>query len=198
MPFITEEIWHYLPGDRISIMISPWPKAKAQERDYKAEEDMSLVTEVIRAIRNLRSEVRVTPGRKVRVILVSREEKIRKLLEESRIYFSALAQAEPVDILDLDKVDKRGLKAISSVCGGVEVYLPLEGLVDFEREIARLEKELATTQKELERVQKKLANPDFLAKAPAEVVEKERNRAEELKTKEGALRQRLFSLKDQR
>lgn len=196
MPFITEEIWHYLPGDRASIMISPWPKAKALERDYKAEEDMSLVTEVIRAIRNLRSEVRVTPGRKARVILVAREEKIRQLLEESRLYFSALAQAEPVDILD--RVDKRGLKAVSSVCGGVEVYLPLEGLVDYKKEIARLEKELAATQKELERVQEKLANPDFLAKAPAEVVEKERNRAEELKTKEEALRQRLSALKDQR
>lgn len=197
MPFITEEIWHYLPGERASIMISPWPKAKAQARDRKAEEDMGLITEVIRAIRNLRSEIRVAPGRKARVILVAEEEKIRQVLEEARLYFSALAQAEPVDIL-ASLEEKRTLKSVSSVCGGVEVYLPLEGLIDYEKEIARLEKELAATRKELERVQGKLVNPDFMAKAPAEVVEKEQNRAEELRSKEEALRQRLALLKEQR
>ncbi|SMB92614.1 valyl-tRNA synthetase [Thermanaeromonas toyohensis ToBE] len=193
MPFITEEIWHYLPGERSSIMISPWPKAQAQAIDPEAEEAMSLITEVIRAIRNLRSEMRVTPGRKVRVILVAAGEKIRQVLEEACSYFSALAQAEPVEILA--GREQPLPKAVSAVCGGVEVYLPLEGLVDYEKEITRLEKELATTQKELARVQGKLANPDFLAKAPAEVVEKERNKAEELQAKEEALRQRLSSLK---
>ncbi|MCG0278161.1 MAG: valine--tRNA ligase [Thermanaeromonas sp.] len=196
MPFITEEIWHYLPGDRTSIMISSWPKAKTQGRDYEAEEDMALVTEVIRAIRNLRSEVRVTPGRKARVILVAGEDRTRRLLQECRVYFNTLAQAEPVDILET--VDNLSLKAVSSVCGGVEVYLPLEGLIDYEKEIARLEKELAATRKELERVQKKLANPEFLAKAPAEVVEKERNKEEELRNKAEALNQRLVALKGQR
>lgn len=193
MPFITEEIWQHLPGDKASIMISPWPKPKPERHDILAEEAMALVIAVIRAIRNLRSEMRVTPGLKARVVLVAPAATTRQILEEARVYLSTLSQAEPVEIVA--SLDQPPVKAAAAVTGGVEIYLPLEGLIDLEKEIARLEKDLAATQQELERVRRKLANPDFLAKAPAEVVAKEKEKEQELGDKEQALLGRLRSLK---
>ncbi|MGB9660974.1 MAG: valine--tRNA ligase [Moorellaceae bacterium] len=192
MPFITEEIWQYLPGNKDSIMISPWPQAEPGRQDGAAEEAMSLIIEVIRAVRNLRSEMRVPQGLKARVLLVASGNS-RQIMEEARPYLGALAQAEPVEIVT--SLAQPPVKAAAAVTGGVEIYLPLEGLIDLEKETARLEKELAATLKELERVRRKLANPEFLTKAPAEVVAKEKDREKELGDKEQALLGRLRSLK---
>ncbi|MGI9950884.1 valine--tRNA ligase [Moorellaceae bacterium AZ2] len=193
MPFITEEIWHHLPGNRPSIMVSPWPQAQPELYDAAAEGAMTLIIEVIRAIRNLRSEMRVTPGRKARVLLVAQSSATRRVLEEARDYLAALARVEPVEVVA--SLKRPPVKAATAVTGGVEIYLPLEGLVDFQKEIARLEKELAAVQKELEQVRRKLSKPDFVAKAPVEVVAKERAKEEELVDKEEALRGRLRSLR---
>ncbi|MBE3580043.1 MAG: valine--tRNA ligase [Thermoanaerobacteraceae bacterium] len=193
MPFITEEIWHHLPGERSSIMVSSWPQAPPESRDAAAEEAMTLIIEVIRAIRNLRSEMRVAPGRKARVLLVAQSAATRQVLEEAREYLESLARAEPVEVVA--SLEEPPVKAAAAVTAGVEIYLPLEGLVDFQKEIARLEKELAAVQKELEQVRRKLAKPDFVAKAPEEVVAKERAKEKELVDKGEALQSRLRSLR---
>ncbi|GFN22610.1 valine--tRNA ligase [Thermanaeromonas sp. C210] len=193
MPFITEEIWHHLPGERSSIMVSSWPQAPPESRDAAAEEAMTLIIEVIRAIRNLRSEMRVAPGRKARVLLVAQSAATRRVLEEAREYLESLARVEPVEVVA--SLEEPPVKAAAAVTAGVEIYLPLEGLVDFQKEIARLEKELAAVQKELEQVRRKLAKPDFVAKAPEEVVAKERAKEKELVDKGEALQSRLRSLR---
>lgn len=193
MPFITEEIWHHLPGERSSIMVSPWPQARPESRDAEAEKAMTLIIEVIRAIRNLRSEMRVAPGRKARVLLVAPSDATRRILEEAREYLTNLARAEPVELAAA--LEEPPVKAATAVTAGVEIYLPLEGLVDFQKEIARLEKELTAVQRELEQVRRKLAKPDFVAKAPEEVVAKERAKEKELVGKGETLAGRLRSLR---
>ncbi|GEA17422.1 valine--tRNA ligase [Moorella sp. E306M] len=193
MPFITEEIWQHLPGKRESIMISSWPRALPERDDDDAEKAMELVMAVIRAIRNLRSEMNVPPGRPAEVILVAEAEEDRQILQQASLYLEVLAAASPVQVKAA--LSQPPARAATAVTGGVQVFLPLAGLIDLEKEQARLEKELKNTRAELEKVEKKLARVDFRTKAPAAIVAKEEARAAELKSKIAALSQRLSFLK---
>ncbi|WP_406677890.1 valine--tRNA ligase [Moorella sp. ACPs] len=193
MPFITEEIWQHLPGKRESIMISSWPRALPERDDDDAEKAMELVMAVIRAIRNLRSEMNVPPGRPAEVILVAEAEEDRQILQQASLYLEVLAAASPVQVKAA--LSQPPTRAATAVTGGVQVFLPLAGLIDLEKEQARLEKELKNTRAELEKVEKKLARVDFRTKAPAVIVAKEEARAAELKSKITALSQRLSFLK---
>lgn len=192
MPFITEAIWQALPHDGKSIVVAPWPKTQPELIDAEAERHMTVLMDTIKAVRNMRAEVNVPPGKKSEVILHVATEELAEVFRTNIAYLQALAAAESVAICgaDADKPEN----AMAAVVSGVEVYLPLKGLIDVEKETARLNKELAGLEKEIARIAGKLANPGFLAKAPADVVEKERAREREYQEKRAAILERLAYL----
>lgn len=171
MPFITEEIYMKLDHNDESIMISKWPEYKA-ENDYKAEEnDVELIKEIIKNIRNIRANMNVVPSRKASLIFVTENEKV---IEEGKGFIEKLAYADKITI----QKDKAGIadNAVSMAVPGIEIYIPFNELVDISAEIERLEKERLTYQNEINRVEKMLSNEGFVAKAPAAKIEEERNK----------------------
>jgi len=174
MPFITEEIWQYLPNRECeSIMVSSWPRVNEEEIDAEAEEHMAAIMSAIRSIRNIRAEMEVPLSRKAKVVLVV-DNGYKPIFEQGSIYFERLAWASEVIV----QQDKYGVpaNAISAVTDKAQIFMPLEDLVDVEREMERLLKEKENLKKELERVEGKLSNQNFVEKAPQAVVEEERKK----------------------
>lgn len=192
MPFITEEIWKHLPNTQGALIVVAWPEVKAGLYDPKAESDMRLVMGVVRALRNLRSEVNIPPGQKVAVVLHPASEKSRIILEEEATQLKKTAFAEP---LHINIEGEKPSKALSALVEDVEIYLPLEGLVDLDAEIVRLEKELSALEKDLNRTESKLRNEGFLQKAPHEVIEREKKKHDEFIAHRGKITSRICKLK---
>lgn len=194
MPFISEEIWQHLPRreELKSIMVAPWPQFRADLVDEEAGQEMNLVMEVIRGIRNLRSEVGLSPGQKSTIILRT-PARYRSLLLEERPYIEKLSWAEPVVIRDI--AEEKPSSSLTALVGEIEIYLPLEGIVDLTQEIARLEKNIKDLEEDLGKVVAKLSNDTFLKRAPLEIVQKEKNKREELSSRRGKLLSRLDELK---
>ena len=196
MPFITEEIWQHIPHEGISIMVSQWPgndeKALSQLVNDGDEAAMTAIMESIKTIRALRLEVNAAPGKKSEVILNFTDESLRQVFADNEGYLTVLAAAEPVTMLAAgsDKPEN----AMAGVVNGVEIYLPLKGLIDVDKEVARLNKEMATLEKEVSRLEKKLGNQGFLAKAPAEVVAGEQEKLKGYQEKQAAVKERLSYL----
>jgi len=176
MPFITEEIWQQLPQAGETIMLAPWP-VETGLQDEAAEKEMALLMAVITAIRTIRSEKQVPPGRKITAVLKAEAEQ-RAVLEVNSHYLEALAGLAACTV---EAPGEKVERSIAAVANGVEIYLPLADLVDLEAEAKRIANELAKAKQELERVQAKLANPGFVTKAPEAVVAKEREKQELLK-----------------
>jgi len=197
MPFLSEEIWqhlHRVTGAQPpvpSIMVAKWP-TPAGFRDEVAEEEMQVLMEIVRGIRNVRAEKQVEPGRQITAILQAPASR-RAMLEEAVPYIQALARVGEVTFID--EAAPAPERAVAVIAGGVQVHLPLAGLVDLEQEVARLEKELAETVQQLAAINARLSNAGFVSKAPAHVVQRERQRQEELAEKERLLRQRLAELR---
>ena len=189
MPFITEEIWQHIPHEGKSIMVSEWPAAEQDKLDDASEAAMTTIMETIKSVRNMRAEVNAAPGKKSEVILHFSDAALRDMVAENEGYLTVLAAAEPVTILAMDAAKPEN--AMAAVVDGVEIYLPLKGLIDVEKETARLNKELENLAKEIKRVTGKLSNPGFLAKAPAEVVEKEREKQKGFEEKKAAVEERI-------
>lgn len=192
MPFITEEIWQHIPHEGESIMVALWPSVEAAELDAGAEKEMGAVMEAIKAIRNMRSEVNVAPGKKSEVILHFTETALEAVFKENSGYLRTLAGTEPMTVLTPGR--EKPENAMAAVINGVEIYLPLKGLIDIEKESARLNKELAALENELKRVSGKLGNVGFVAKAPAEVVAKEKQKQKDFEEKRAAIHERLAYL----
>ena len=193
MPFITEEIWQCLPHEGDSIMVAAWPESDEQLFDAEAEAAMNAIMEAIKAIRNMRAEVNVAPGKKVPAILLVADE-LQQVVADNQSYIKLMASVDELSILPAggDKPEN----AMAAVTKGIEVYLPLKGLIDVEKETQRLNKELDGMTKEIGRIEGKLNNAGFLAKAPAEVVEKEKTKAQEIAVKMQAIQERLTYLKN--
>jgi len=174
MPFITEEIYCHLINDDESIMVSKWPEYIEKYNYSEDEAKMQLIMEAVRSVRNIRAEMNVPPSRKAKIIFVASGDKELSILEEGKTYFEKLASASDVVV----QSDKDGIPedAVSSVIAGAEIFIPLDALVDVEKEIERLEKEKLNLEKELERVKGKLSNQGFVAKAPAKVIEEEKSK----------------------
>jgi len=191
MPFITEEIYHALPHDCDSIMISPWPKADAQLVNKDAEVAMTAIMEAIKGIRNMRAEVNAVPSRKVPATVIVVPE-LLEVVQKNAAYVELLGNVSELTILPAGSPKPEN--AMASVNTGIEVYLPLKGLIDVAAETARLNKELTGLEKDMARTSGKLKNKGFLAKAPADVVAKEQEKLTEFTTKVTAIKERLAYL----
>lgn len=192
MPFITEEIWQHLPHEGETITLAEWPKSDGSFRDEKAEQQMEAIMEAIRAIRNIRAEMDVAPSRKANVIIVSERKETRDLFANNSVYIERLAAASRVTVRE----DKGGIPsdAVSAVIEGAQIYIPMEELLDIEKEIERLEREKERLEKELERVNGKLSNKGFVEKAPAEVVDAEKEKLKKYQDMMAKVQERLKSL----
>ena len=190
MPHITEEIWQQLPGRGETIMRASWPAARPEWRDTDAEERMSLVMDLTRAIRSLRAAMNVPRGARARAVVVVPREELRAELAKVTDYVAVLANTA----LELVAPPFRAEQAAHAVVRDMEIFLPLAGLIDLARERARLERELAHVRRELDRVRGKLGSEAFVNKAPAEVVAKERAREAELVAQEAALQKHLVAV----
>ena len=183
MPFLTEEIWHHLPGERSPLILSPMPEPGWE--DAQAVAEMDTLQAVVRAARNLRAELGLLPKQKAEICLVAPSAS-RPLLEQNRPMLEALAMAEPLTICE----DRPG-KALSQGVGELEVFLPFPADFDLSREVKRLEAELAEARKFAEGTERKLANQAFVDKAKPEVVAKERERLAEYQERARGAEERL-------
>jgi len=193
MPFITEEIYHYLPGHNETIMLDSWP-VKDDERIWEsALQEMQQIMSAIRALRNIRAEFNVSPGKQIKTVLVVNDEDYREVFTANQAYIKQMARVKEMEIVR--ELAQKPAQAVSALTNQAEIYVPLEGVIDIDKEIARLEKDLKGTLDELARAEGKLNNQNFISRAPQEVIEKEKGKAEEArKWKEGIL-QRLEILK---
>ena len=191
MPFITEEIYQCLPHEAESIMISKWPVADENLIDPEAERGMNAIMDSIKAIRNMRAEVNANPGKKIPAIMLVSED-LREVVANNDSYIKLLGGIDNLELRPFN--GEKPENAMAAVVTGIEVYLPLAGLIDVEKETQRLSKELAAMEKDLQRAGGKLNNAGFLAKAPEDVIAKERAKYEELSGKIEAVKKRMAYL----
>jgi valyl-tRNA synthetase len=177
IPFVTEEIWHKLPGTKGSIMKAVFP---SDEKDFaslscdpESEPMMDLIIEIITGIRNIRGEMNISPSSSIDVVLQSDNMSLEKILSSNEDIIINLAGLKSFSV---EKPGKRHRKAAMAVVGDATIHVSLEGIIDFSKEKERLEKELAKLKNEIGALVKKLGNDDFLSKAPAEIVEKVREK----------------------
>jgi valyl-tRNA synthetase len=187
MPFVTEEIWQALGESRPSIMVQPYPRFDAAWADDAIEKQMEFLMGVVRAIRNLRSEMNCPPGKQVKAIFRGSEQEL-SLLRAQEPYLRSLAR---VGSAEYSSGDDRPEGVATAVVGTAEISLPLGDLVNLAEERARLTKEIRKFGEEFARVQKKLTNSDFISKAKEEVVQKEREKAGQYEEKIRTLNQSL-------
>lgn len=173
-PFITEEIWQSIKTpDEADCMVASWPEPEAIPASQDAMDKMTLVMNVITAIRTIRSEMTVPPSKKAAVMISGGNEKDRQLLESTSEYLSSLAKISDLQIAA--SIEKPELCS-SAVVGDLEIFVPLEGLIDVEKEKERLNKEINAYEGRLKGVTKKLENPNFVDRAPENVVAHEREK----------------------
>ena len=184
MPFITEEIWQKLPKKGDSIMISAFPEYDAAKSDKDVEEGMGKVMEVITGVRNVRGEMNLNPGLKLNVLIKTRHAELEATLKKHSGFICELARVDQITIGP--DIPKPKVSA-SSVLGDMDLIIPLEGMMDFEEERNRIEKELKKIEKDLIFLDKKLSNPNFVKKAPADVIEKDEKRKTTLSEKQAKL-----------
>jgi valyl-tRNA synthetase len=192
MPFITEEIFTFIQDEEETIMLSVWPTYK-EEWNFSAEEnEIELMKQAIRNIRNLRAEMNVPPSKKAKIYVVSNEYNVRDIFNRGKTFFSSLAYASELVIRE----DKSGIDddAVSTVIPGATIFIPFADLVDISKEIERLENEKKHLEQEIERVNKKLNNKGFVEKAPQKVVEEERQKGIKYETMYKQVNERLEAL----
>ena len=192
MPFITEEIWQNLPGSEGSIMVAEFPRSRENEIYPREEARMELIMQVIGAIRNLRSEMGIPPGKKAEVILYSPKNETLRFLEENRMYVENLARTEK---LGFQSGGQRPKGSATAIVEEVEVFLPLKGWINLNEEEKRLQRELDRVFEDLSRTQRKLQNQDFVSRARPEAVEKEKEKAGALAAREAKLKESLERVK---
>ena len=187
MPFITEEIWQTLPHDGESIMISAWPEYDPAHSFEAEEAEMERIMTAVRAIRNRRAEMNVPPSRKAKVYIATA---YKPAFEHGSVFMQRLASASEVEVADSFELDG----AVCIVTADAKIYIPMGELVDLAAEKARLNKELAAVEKDLAFVNGKLSNENFVAKAPAAVVEAQREQKTRYEEKISMLKESIAKL----
>jgi valyl-tRNA synthetase len=194
MPFITEEIWHALPGNKatLSIMLAQYPEYSGDLSFPEAAANMEKVMAVIGGIRNIRGEMEVPPSREIAVILSCGSSDSMNLMKHNEGSIMSLARVSDLAIGEgMDKPEDASIQ----VAGDVQIFVPLKGLVDVEEEEKRLLKEIGKIAKDIELFAKKLENPSFVDRAPADIVAKEREKLAEVTTKKQVLEQSLEKIR---
>jgi valyl-tRNA synthetase len=190
MPFVTEELWHHLPENEGSIMVADFPRPDATLVDCQAGEQMAVVMDVTTAIRNIRGEMNVAPAAQVEAMVFG-PDSLTSIVKAHGHYIEDLARLSK---LELARDGERPRVAASAVVRELELFVPLEGVLDFKEESRRLQKEISKLDPELARTQKKLANNAFLSRAPADIVAKEKDKLERLGGKLDKLQTQLEKL----
>jgi valyl-tRNA synthetase len=193
MPFISEEIWQKLPGNEGSIVVSPFPEENSGFFNQEVENGMEILKEIIYHVRNIRGEMHIPPSQKVDVILFCGNDETAQFLKTHRNYLIQLAL---IKNLKFSKVRTRPGASATAIVRDTEIYIPLEGVIDFEEEHKRLTKENTKVEKDLVFIRKKMTNEDFLRKAPKEIVEKENQRYQGLVEKQKKLNMSISRLKE--
>ena len=175
MPFITEEIYAFLPSTKEDLIVSDWPESGIYKYDEDVEK-ISILREAIRGIRNAKAEMDIEPFRKSKLYLLTDDDARAEVYDELKDHFANLANCTAIErIPDRDAVSD---DVISVVVEKAELFLPMKDLVDYDKEAQRLKKDMEKTEAEIERAEKKLANENFVNKAKPEVVQKEREKLE--------------------
>lgn len=192
MPFITEEIWQNLPHQGESITVAAWPTVQDELTDQGAAEEMKLLVDIIRAVRNVRAEVNTPMSKQINLMLKAKDAHTLTIIDKNKAYIEKFCNPEKLEMgTDLVTPDK----AMTAVVTGVDLFLPLEGLINIEEEIARLQKELEKWTKEVSRVQGKLNNEKFVSKAPQNVVDEEKAKEKDYLEKQATVKARIEELK---
>ncbi len=191
MPFVTEEVWQRLPVEGDTIVKAPFPEPDEEEIDDSSLRSVSILRDFITGIRNLRLETGVAPAVKVPLEIIARDDEITSVLTAGKEDITRLAGLSSLKISGSGKIPA---EAVSAVVRGEEIYMPLSDLVDVDGERDRISRELGKISADLDKVQKKLSNDQFLKKAPTQVVQKNRDIAEELRVAQDKLKESLERL----
>jgi valyl-tRNA synthetase len=191
-PFVTEEIWQSLPVSGDALIVAEWPVIDAQRRSKEAAEQIEVVMEAIRAVRNIRAQLNVAPSKPVAMLVQCKNTEIQRLLKSAEDYLVKFCNLNTLTIETEMEIPEQ---VMSAVITGADIYLPLSELVDLKVEVERLRKEEKRLQGEVDRVEKKLSNEQFIAKAPDDVVAAERIKAEDYKAKLTAVQERIKSIR---
>lgn len=192
MPFISEEIWQHLPHEGETISLAAWPVYKEEFVADDAVREMEQLMEVIRAVRNIRAEVNVPMSKKIELLLKPGSPEIEAIYQKNAEYIRRFCNTSLLEI-NRDLVSPE--KAMTAIVTGVELFLPLAGLIDIAQEIVRLDKELQSLHGEVERIEKKLGNEGFVAKAPAKVIDEEKAKLADYADKRDKVIARIDELK---
>jgi valyl-tRNA synthetase len=196
IPFVTEEIWHHLPGTDGSIMKAAYPVPSVDTADtmqpQTAESKMIILMDVITGIRNVRGEMNISPNLALEVLIQSDDEKARKIIETHQDIIVNLAR---LSSLEVQQAGKRPKSSATAVVNSASIFVFLEGIIDFSKEAQRLEKEIKKLTTELTTVAKKLQNEEFLSKAPPDVIEKVKDKQGVLLEKQQKIQKNLDRIK---
>jgi valyl-tRNA synthetase len=190
-PFITDELWRKIGNDQ-TIMTEAWPTVDKNLINDEVEEHFGILISVIKAIRNIRSEMNVPPSKKADVIILAKNETVARVLSACTNYIQLLGLVQTVDVTDT--IVSKPRESSYAAVDAAEIYVPLANLIDIGAEIKRLEKELAKCEGEIDRVKKKLINPSFIDKAPEDVIQAERDKEKAYLEKRKIIAEQLKAL----
>ncbi|HGH0774080.1 TPA: valine--tRNA ligase [Staphylococcus pseudintermedius] len=192
MPFVTEHIWQNLTHEGESIVTSAWPTVDASLVFEESKDVMEQLVEIIKAVRQSRLEVNTPLSKEIPIKIQAKNETIQQLLKTNQHYLERFCNPSTLEIeTQIDIPDK----AMTTVVAAGEVILPIEGLIDMDKELERLEKDLQKWQKELDRVNKKLSNDNFVNKAPEHVINEEKEKQVKYQEKYDGVKARIKQLK---
>ena len=202
MPYITEELWQRLPGDKHlhaayagaqpTVMLTAYPEGVANLIDEAAESEMQAIIELISRVRNIRSEMNIKPVERIPVVVASPDDKVRRVFSSAREQISRLVRASELTVSERLDAPKASARAVLS--GGAELAVPLEGLIDFEQERRRLHREQEKLQAEATKLEAQLGNPNFVERAPVERVNEVRERIAAIAQQSSQLQQTVENL----
>jgi valyl-tRNA synthetase len=189
MPYITEEIWKYLPMSGKSLVIASFPQEDKNLKDKKAEKEMKYLQEAIIGVRTIRAENRIPPRQKIELWIKVKKDEEKRLILDNQTYIQTLANIRRIETLDQFPDEKKLLKGVA---GSWEIAIPIEeGVFNLKQEKQRLDKELAKITQDIERIEKRLQNTDFLKRAPKNVIQETKERVQELQVKKAKLEESL-------
>jgi len=202
MPYITEELWQRLPGDKplhpaysgasSTIMLTAYPTSSTEMIDEQAEREMGAIIDLISSVRNIRSEMNIKPSERIPVLVGCPDEELRNTFSTARDQIARLVRAAEIEISDQLNAPRASARAV--LVGGAELAVPLEGLIDFEQERQRLNREQEKLRGEATKLEAQLANPSFIERAPADRVDEVRSRIADIAQRNSQLQQTIENL----